>query len=75
MGYALPTNRGEGRRGVKIEGIKIKERKKMAANLPDARLYARLERLVEQLSAAPMSGIPQACGSVHESKAAYRFLG
>jgi hypothetical protein len=47
----------------------------MAANLPDARLYARLERLVEQLSKAPMSGIPQACGSVHESKAAYRFLG
>jgi hypothetical protein len=47
----------------------------MAAKLPDARLYARLERLVEQLSKAPMSGIPQACGSVHESKAAYRFLG
>jgi hypothetical protein len=26
-GYALPTNHGEGRKGVKIEGIKIKERK------------------------------------------------
>jgi Transposase DNA-binding len=57
-----------------MEGLRIKE-SKMGATLPDARLYARLERLVEQLSQAPMSGIPQACGSVHESKAAYRFLG
>jgi hypothetical protein len=47
----------------------------MVAVLPDARLYARLERLVSQLSQAPTSGIPQACGSVQESKAAYRFLG
>jgi hypothetical protein len=43
--------------------------------LPDARLYARLERLVEQLSQAPTSALPQACGSAHEVKAAYRFLG
>jgi hypothetical protein len=47
----------------------------MGAKLPDVRLYARLERLVEQLSKSPNRGIPQACGSVHESKAAYRFLG
>jgi hypothetical protein len=47
----------------------------MADRLPDARLYRRLERLVEQLSAAPDKSIPQACGSVHEAKAAYRFLG
>lgn len=43
--------------------------------LPDVRLQERLERLVEQLSQAPDKSIPQACGSVHESKAAYRFLG
>ncbi len=43
--------------------------------LPDERLAKRLERLVEQLSAAPEQSIPQACGSVHETKAAYRFLG
>lgn len=45
------------------------------ARLPDVRLYGRLERLVEQLSKAPTESIPQACGSVHETKAAYRFLG
>jgi hypothetical protein len=43
--------------------------------LPDARWYERLERLVEALSKAPEQSIPQACGSVHDSKAAYRFLG
>ena len=42
--------------------------------LPDERLNKRLGRLVEQLSAAPEAGIPQACGG-YESKAAYRFLG
>ena len=47
----------------------------MNTRLPDARLYARLERLVEQLSQSPTSALPQACGSVHELKAAYRFLG
>jgi hypothetical protein len=45
------------------------------ANLPDVRLVERLERLVEQLSAAPDKSIPQACGSQHDIKAAYRFLG
>jgi len=45
------------------------------ARLPDVRLYERLGRLVEQLSQAPDKSIPQACGSVHERKAAYRFLG
>jgi hypothetical protein len=43
--------------------------------IPDVRLYERLERLVEQLSKAPDQSIPQACGSAGESKAAYRFLG
>ena len=45
------------------------------AILPDARLHQRLERMVEQFSASPTHSIPQACGSVHEAKAAYRFLG
>jgi Transposase DNA-binding len=45
------------------------------ARMPDVRLYERLERLVEALSKAPEQSIPQACGSVHETKAAYRFLG
>ena len=43
--------------------------------LPDERLKQRLERLVEQLSGSPESSLPQACGSVADSKAAYRFLG
>lgn len=43
--------------------------------LPDVRLSYRLERLVEQLSQNPQASIPQACGSVPEAKAAYRFLG
>lgn len=47
----------------------------MKLRLPDSRLAARLERLVEQLSGAMGKSIPQACGSVHETKAAYRFLG
>lgn len=47
----------------------------MGATLPDTRLYARLETLVDQLSQSPDKGIPQACGSVYASKAAYRFLG
>jgi hypothetical protein len=41
------------------------------SRMPDG----RLERLVEQLSKARERSIPQACGSVHETKAAYRFLG
>lgn len=47
----------------------------MSVRLPDVRLEVRLERLVEQLSVAMDKSIPQACGSVHEVKAAYRFLG
>jgi len=43
--------------------------------LPDARLERRLEYLAERLSQAPGQSIPQACGSAHETKAAYRFLG
>jgi transposase-like protein len=43
--------------------------------LPDERLEKRLGLLVEQLSKTPGQSIPQACGSVHDSKAAYRFLG
>jgi len=44
-------------------------------SLPDQRLSHRLERLVEHLSQQPEASIPQACGSWHETKAAYRFLG
>lgn len=47
----------------------------MGVGLPDARLADRLDRLVEQLSQNPEASIPQACGSLHEVKAAYRFLG
>lgn len=43
--------------------------------LPDERLTKRLEILVEQFSQAPGQSITQACGSVHDVKAAYRFLG
>lgn len=43
--------------------------------LPDERLAKRLEMLVEQMSQAPGHSIPQACGSVQDTKAAYRFLG
>lgn len=49
--------------------------KRTGVGLPDERLKGRLERLVEQLSQRPDQSIPQACGGVHESKAAYRFLG
>jgi hypothetical protein len=47
----------------------------MRASLPDTRLVDRLDRLVGQLSNNPEASIPQACGSWHETKAAYRFLG
>lgn len=43
--------------------------------LPDERLQGGLALLVEQLSQGPEQSIPQACGSVHDTKAAYRFLG
>jgi hypothetical protein len=47
----------------------------MGKGLGDKRLVERLARLRDQLSKQPEASIPQACGSVHESKAAYRFLG
>jgi len=47
----------------------------MTSQLPDERLKRRLEVLMEQLSQAPSKSIPEACGSQHGSKAAYRFLG
>jgi hypothetical protein len=47
----------------------------MESELPDKRLEERFRRLREQLSKQPEASIPQACGSVHEAKAAYRFLG
>jgi hypothetical protein len=43
-------------------------------DLPDKRLVTRLGRIVEQLSAAPASSIPEACGAWHDTKAAYRFF-
>jgi hypothetical protein len=43
-------------------------------NLPDRRLEKRLRQLVERLSAAPERSLPDACGSWHETKAAYRFF-
>lgn len=42
--------------------------------LVDKRLKERLVRIVEQVSAAPMSSLPQACGAWHDVKAAYRFF-
>lgn len=42
--------------------------------LVDKRLNDRLKRIVEQVSAAPMSSLPQACGAWHDVKAAYRFF-
>ena len=69
---------GEGEKRDRIKQkstTKAGKRMDREAQLPDARLYSRLERLVEQLSKAPEQSIPQACGSVHETKAAYRFLG
>ena len=47
----------------------------MVSGLPDKRLVVRFERLREQLSQQPAASLGQACGSVHEAKAAYRFLG
>lgn len=45
------------------------------APLGDTRLNQRLEWMVMKLSARPGTSIPHACGSAHESKSAYRFLG
>jgi len=43
-------------------------------DLPDKRLNERLERIVDELSAAPDKSIPEACGEWYETKAAYRFF-
>ena len=43
-------------------------------DLPDQRLEERLSRLVELLSAAPERSLPDACGTWHDTKAAYRFF-
>ncbi|MER9770575.1 IS4 family transposase, partial [Mesorhizobium sp. M0189] len=45
-----------------------------AAALPDKRLVRRLQRLLDQLSAAPGKPIPAACGDWAAAKAAYRFF-
>ena len=44
------------------------------AALGDARLTKRLIRLVDDLAAQPTQSIPQACGGLAETKAAYRLL-
>ncbi len=45
----------------------------MGAELGDIRLSRRLVRLAERLDERPEASIPQACGNVAETKAAYRF--
>ncbi|WP_245319441.1 IS4/Tn5 family transposase DNA-binding protein [Mesorhizobium temperatum] len=45
-----------------------------AAALPDKRLARRLQRLLDQMSAAPGKPIPAACGDWAAAKAAYRFF-
>ncbi len=44
------------------------------AALGDSRLTKRLIRLVDDLAAQPTQSIPQACGGLAETKAAYRLL-
>jgi hypothetical protein len=44
------------------------------ASLPDKRLARRLERLLDQLSAAPGKPVPAACVDWASTKAAYRFF-
>lgn len=44
------------------------------ARLGDSRLTKRLIRLVDDLAAQPTQSIPQACGGLAETKAAYRLL-
>jgi hypothetical protein len=45
-----------------------------ATPLPDARLNARLERLLTHLAEKPLDAFPQALPDCHQAKAAYRFL-
>src|SRR5579863_3739864 len=42
--------------------------------LPDVRLSQRLKMIVDSFISQPEASIPQACGSVEASKAAYRFF-
>lgn len=44
------------------------------ANMGDARLTARLLEITGKFYEKPTANIPQACGSPHAAKAAYRFL-
>ena len=44
------------------------------AKFSDARLGARLQKMIEKLAQLPEASIPQAMGSWSETKAAYRFL-
>ncbi len=44
------------------------------ADLGDRRLTARLMKMTGQFFELPQANIPQASGSTHEAKAAYRFL-
>jgi hypothetical protein len=44
------------------------------ADMGDARLTARLLEITGKFYEKPTANIPQACGSVHAAKAAYRFL-
>lgn len=46
----------------------------VSAGLPDKRLARRLQRLFDQMSAAPGQPIPAACGDWATTKAAYRFF-
>ena len=44
------------------------------ADMGDARLTARLLQITGKFYEKPTANIPQACGSAHAAKAAYRFL-
>jgi hypothetical protein len=44
------------------------------AALPDRRLNARLEAILDQLASRPTGSIPSACGGYAETAAAYRFF-
>ena len=47
----------------------------MAHQRPEKRREERFERWREELNESAEDSIPQGCGSVHETKAAYRLLG